>query len=323
MTAAARAPLAASRPLALPWLFGAAFLALAVVTPFLVGNYWMRVITSVYMFAVVAQGLNVIVGFAGYHAFGNSVFFGIGAYASGVAITLGVPVFAAVPLAVGVSFAAACLIGWPLLRLKGHYFAIATVALNMAMIDFIINVGGVTGGAQGLPLPLSDISPDALYTAIYFVMLAAMIAATLIVWWLSRSPLGYALRALKDSEQGAEVMGIDTTKAKILAWAISAGMTGCAGAIWGYWINFIEPGTAFDIGISVQAYIMMILGGMGTVLGPLIGAVFLETATTVIWGEFQKIHLLILGGLIVVVVMVIPQGIVYYARRLLARGAEG
>jgi branched-chain amino acid transport system permease protein len=323
MTAAARAPLAASRPLALPWVIGAAVLALAVVAPFLVGNYWMRVITSVYMFAVVAQGLNVIVGFAGYHAFGNSVFFGIGAYASGVAITLGVPVFAAVPLAVAVSFAAACLIGWPLLRLKGHYFAIATVALNMAMIDFIINVGGVTGGAQGLPLPLSDISPDALYTAIYFVMLAAMIAATLIVWWLSRSPLGYALRALKDSEQGAEVMGIDTTKAKILAWAISAGMTGCAGAIWGYWINFIEPGTAFDIGISVQAYIMMILGGMGTVLGPLIGAVFLETATTVIWGEFQKIHLLILGGLIVVVVMVIPQGIIHYARRFLARGAEG
>jgi branched-chain amino acid transport system permease protein len=301
----------------LAWLGAGLFLALTVLAPFTVGNYWVRILTSIYMYAVVAQGLNVIVGFAGYHAFGNSVFFGVGAYTVGVAMTLGLPFAAALPLAIVVSALAAAVLGWPLLRLRGHYFAIATVALNMAMNDVIINVGGVTGGAQGLPLPLDDMSPEALGKLIYFIMLAAMLAATGIVHWLTRSPLGYALRALRDSEQGAEVMGIDTTLAKIVAWSISAAMTGAAGGVWGYWINFIEPGSAFDIGISVQGYIMMIMGGMGTVLGPLIGAFFLETISTVLWGQFMKAHLLILGVLIIVIVMVIPEGLLSYARRLL------
>jgi branched-chain amino acid transport system permease protein len=320
------AALVDTRPLAratlLGWVFGGLLLFALIAAPFVVGNYWMRVLTSVFMYAVVAQGLNVIVGFAGYHAFGNSVFFGIGAYTAGVVVTLGAPVVVAVPAAVVVSMATAAVIGWPLLRLRGHYFAIATVALNMAMIDLIINVGGITGGAMGLPLPLTDMSPEALYTVIYFVMLASMLAATGIVWWLSRSRLGYALRALRDSENGAEVMGIDTTRAKIVAWAISAGMTGCVGGIWGYQINFIETGSAFDIGISVKGYIMMLLGGMGTVLGPLIGAVFMETVATVIWSQFQKIHLLILGVLVIVVVMAIPQGILSYVQRLLGPSAS-
>src|SRR6266849_5477711 len=103
---------------------------------------------------------------------------------------------------------------------------------------------------------------------IYFLMMAAAIIATFVVRWLHGSRLGYAMRALRDSEQGAEVMGIDTTRTKTIAWAISAAMTGTVGGIWAYWITYIEPGSAFDIGISVKGYIMMILGGMGTVLGP-------------------------------------------------------
>jgi branched-chain amino acid transport system permease protein len=301
---------------ALPWLCGAVLLTVVVAAPFLVGNYWLRILTSIFMYAVVTQGLNVIVGFAGYHAFGNSVFFGIGAYAVGVAMALGLPFAASVPLGALVPALAAMLLGWPLLRLKGHYFAIATVALNMAMGSLIINVGGVTGGAMGLPLPLSSLSPDALYTVIYFLMLGAMLIATLTTWWLRNSALGYALRALRDSEQSAEVRGINTTLMKIIAWAISAALTGLAGGIWAYWITFIEPGSAFDIGVSVKGYIMMLIGGMGTVLGPVIGAVFLEAFATIIWGQFLQIHLLMLGLLIIIVVMTIPEGILHYTQKL-------
>jgi len=292
-------------------------LLLMIAVPFVVGGYWLRILTNIYMYAVIAQGLNVIVGFAGYHAFGNAVFFGIGAYTAGVAITLGAPVWMAFILAVLVSVVAAAALGWPLLRLKGHYFAIATVALNMAMIDLIINIGGVTGGAQGLPLPLESLSPTDLNRLIYFLMLGAMVASVLIVLWLDTAPLGYALRALRDSEIGAEVMGIDTTLAKTLAWTISAAMTGGVGGIWGYWINFIEPGSAFDINLSVNGYVMMLVGGMGTVIGPVIGAFFLEIFSTIIWGQFIKIHLLILGLLIIAVVMLMPEGLLFYAQRLI------
>jgi branched-chain amino acid transport system permease protein len=311
---AARGWLDATQRLAVPALLLA--LALMIAAPFMIGGYWMRILTSVYMYAVVAQGLNVIVGFAGYHAFGNSVFFGMGAYVVGVAVTLGVPVPIAFVLAAIVSMLAAALIGWPLLRLKGHYFAIATVALNMAMADLIINVGGVTGGAQGLPLPLGSLSPQELNRLIYYLMLSAMVGSVLLVMWLSRAPLGYALRALRDSEVGAEVMGINTTLAKTLAWAISAGMTGAVGGIWGYWINFIEPGSAFDIGVSVNGYIMMLIGGMGSAIGPVIGAFFFEVLSTAIWGQFVKIHLLILGVVIILVVMLMPEGLLFYVQRL-------
>jgi branched-chain amino acid transport system permease protein len=296
-------------------LLAALILMLAV--PMFIGGYWLRILTSIYMYAVIAQGLNVIVGFAGYHAFGNSVFFGLGAYVVGVTVTLGAPVPVAFILAIVVPVLAAAILGWPLLRLKGHYFAIATVALNMATSDLIINVGGVTGGAQGLPMPLGSLSPAELNRLVYYLMLGAMALSVLIVLWLGRAPLGYALRALRDSEIGAEVMGIDTTLAKILAWAISAGMTGCVGGIWGYWINFIETGSAFDIGVSVNGYIMMLLGGMGTALGPVIGAFFLEIFSTIIWGQFIKIHLLILGLLIILVVMLMPEGILFYAQKFL------
>jgi len=311
---ASRGWLEGTQRLAMPALVLAVALMLA--APFLVGGYWVRILTSVYMYAVVAQGLNVIVGFAGYHAFGNSVFFGVGAYVVGVAVTLGVPVPIAFILAPIVSMLGAAIIGWPLLRLKGHYFAIATVALNMAMGDLIINVGGVTGGAEGLPLPLGSLSPAELNRLIYYLMLGSMVASVLLVMWLARAPLGYALRALRDSEVGAQVMGINTTLAKTLAWAISAGMTGFVGGIWGYWINFIEPGSAFDIGVSVNGYIMMLIGGMGSAIGPVIGAFFFEILSTAIWGQFVKIHLLILGIVIILVVMLMPEGLLFYLQRV-------
>lgn len=288
----------------------ALLLVAALAAPLLVSNYWLRVLTQVFMFATVAQGLNVIVGFAGYHAFGNSAFFGVGAYACGVAMALGIPVALAIGLGIAAAAALAGLLGWPLLRLKGHYFAIATVALNMALVELVINVGGITGGAQGLPLPISEIAPDRLYRIIYFVMLGAAFAATAIVWWLSFSRLGYALRALRDSESGAEVMGVDTVRAKIMAWVISAAMTGAVGGIWAWWITFIEVGSAFDISISVRGYIMMLLGGMGTVVGPVIGALLFELASNLVWSTFSGTHNMLLGAFVVLVVLVLPNGIV-------------
>ena len=272
--------------------------------------YWLRVFTTVLMYVIITQGLNVIVGITGYHAFGNGVFFGIGAYACGASMAAGMPFAAGVVVAIAISTLCALVLGWPILRLKGHYFAIATVALNLAAIQIIIQIGGITGGAQGLALPLSDWEPKPLYIAIYYLMLGGAVASTAIVAVLLKMPLGFALRAIRDSERAAAVMGIDTTRAKVYAWAISAGLTGFAGAVWAYWITFIEPSSAFDPGVGVKAYIMLIIGGMGSILGPVIGAFVMEVVSTLVWGGFLKAHQLILGLLIVVICLVAPNGII-------------
>ncbi|HVV42941.1 MAG TPA: branched-chain amino acid ABC transporter permease [Nitrobacter sp.] len=278
--------------------------------PIGISAYWLRVLTTVLMYVIVTQGLNVIVGITGYHAFGNGVFFGVGAYACGAAMVAGMPFAAGLVLSILVSAACAFILGWPILRLKGHYFAIATVALNLAAIQIIIQIGGITGGAQGLALPLSDWDPKPLYIALYYLMLAGAVASTAVVTILLRCPLGFALRAIRDSERAAAVMGINTTKAKVYAWSISAGLTGFAGGVWAYWITFIEPSSAFDPAIGVKAYIMLIIGGMGSILGPVIGAFVIEIVSTLVWSGFLHAHQLIFGVLIVVVCLVAPQGII-------------
>lgn len=303
------------------WLGAVLTVLVAMALPFVVDNYWLRVWTSVLMFVAVAQGLNIIVGFAGYHSFGNAAFFGVGAYSTGVLMAIGLPFLWTLPLAAGISALIALVVGYPLLRLRGHYFAIATVALNMAFAELIVNVGGITGGAQGLPLPMSDMSPYALYRGIYFLMLGSAVGATALVAWLARSRFGYALRALKDSDAGAQAMGINTTRTRVVAWMLSAAVTGLVGGIWAYWLTFIEVGSAFDIGISVKGYIMMLMGGMGTVVGPVLGAVFFELLATFIWSRFGAIHNLVLGILVCVVVITIPKGLLALFRWRRRRGA--
>jgi branched-chain amino acid transport system permease protein len=298
------------------WTAVAVGLVVLCVAPLGISAYWLRVLTTVLMYVIITQGLNVIVGITGYHAFGNGVFFGVGAYACGACMAAGMPFAVGVAGAIVISAACALILGWPILRLRGHYFAIATVALNLAAVQIIIQIGGITGGAQGLALPLSTWEPKPLYVAIYYLMLAGAVSCTAIVALLLKLPLGFALRAIRDSERAAAVMGINTTKAKVFAWAISAGMTGFAGGVWAYWITFIEPSSAFDPGVGVKAYIMLIIGGMGSVLGPVIGAFTLEIVSTLVWSGFLKAHQLILGVLIVVICIVAPNGIIDAGARL-------
>jgi branched-chain amino acid transport system permease protein len=310
---------AARVPLFKPAVWAAIVVGLLVlcVAPLGISPYWLRVLTAVLMYVIITQGLNVIVGITGYHAFGNGVFFGIGAYTCGSCMAAGMPFAAGVVAAIAISALCALILGWPILRLKGHYFAIATVALNLAAVQIIIQIGGITGGAQGLALPLSSWEPKPLYVAIYYLMLAGAVVSTAIVALLLKMPLGFALRAIRDSERAAAVMGIDTTRAKVYAWAISAGLTGFAGGVWAYWITFIEPSSAFDPGVGVKAYIMLIIGGMGSILGPVIGAFVLEIVSTLVWGGFLQAHQLILGLLIIVICIVAPNGIIEAGSRLL------
>jgi branched-chain amino acid transport system permease protein len=294
---------------------GAAALAATVVlvflalVPQLLSGYWIRVITGALMFVVITSSLNLIVGYAGYAAFGNVVFFGLGAYAAGIAAThfqASMPVSIIIAALVGTGFS--LLFGYPLMRIKGGYFAIATLALNEAMKQVVYNLE-ITGGGRGMSMPISPHSSQAVYSNIYYQMFALLLVCVGSIWVISRIPFGLAIRALRDQEDAAEVMGIDTTVYRMLAWAISAFFMALTGGIWAFWISFFEPHTAFDIMISVKAFVMMLLGGMGTIFGPVFGAFLLEIVSEVIWGTFAEVHRLVFGLIVVFAVLLMPEGL--------------
>jgi branched-chain amino acid transport system permease protein len=153
------------------------------------------------------------------------------------------------------------------------------------------------------------------YLFFYFLMFSAMILVTLVALWISKNRVGYALRAIMSNEDGAKSIGINTPRYKVFSWAISAFFTGLAGGIFAYWYGYIDPPSVFDIGISVRFIIMILLGGAGTIIGPLLGACFIELLSETVWSQFLSIHLGVLGAIIVLVVIFMPRGFLWFYRQ--------
>lgn len=306
-----------NRAQTLPALILGLVVALVVAIPWLgVTGYWMRLLSTIGMGIALAQAMNLIVGYAGYPALGNVAFFGFGAYVTAITMTrLHMPFFAAMLLSALLAAAYAAALGLPILRLRGAYFSIATIGVNEATREVVLYFDRLTGGAKGVTLPFfpGDIAAQANF--FYFLMFGLAALSTLVVWWISRSRLGYALRALKADEDGARVMGIKTTVARTSAWAISAAITGAVGSAYAYWLSFVEPAPLFDIVFGVKYYIVAILGGVGTIFGPVAGATFFDLLSELIWSKFLSLHMLVLGAAIVVVVSFMPKGIAGLFRR--------
>ncbi|MDP3767868.1 MAG: branched-chain amino acid ABC transporter permease, partial [Dehalococcoidia bacterium] len=299
----------------LPYLLAALVLAVFLVLPWGLSGYWVRVFSSIFMYAALAQSINFMAGFTGYADFGNVVFFGIGAYTTTLLMTRAEVPFVVAFLAGGcVASLAAAVLGLPLLRLRGHYFAIATLGVLEAVREITTNVA-FFGGGMGITLPVFAEAPEPFFRLIYYAMLAAVCAYTGIAWWFTRSRFGYALRTIKSDEEAAGVIGIAATRYKVTVWAISAGCTGLVGGIYAYWLKYIEPPFVFDIMISIKAWIMMLLGGAGTLLGPIAGAFLLELLSVFIWGQFLRGHMLILGAVIMLVVLFMPAGFMDLVRQ--------
>lgn len=262
------------------------------------------------LLAVLAQGWNIIGGYTGYASFGNSVFYGLGSY--GVAIAM---VQWHLPFGVGLAFgvllavAFALLLGVPVLRLRGHYFAIATLALAGVMAAIVSNVP-LAGQNIGLVLP--PLNDDRLF---YGLALGLLVIATAVVWWLTRSRFGFGLIAIRENEDGAAVMGVNTTLYKVLAFALSGVLSSLAGGIHAYWITFLDPESAFDIGLNVKMIIMAVFGGAGTVLGPVIGAFTLSAISEWLSSEVTSIATLFFGVVIIAAVVLMPHGLMDLARR--------
>ena len=267
------------------------------------------------LLAVLAQGWNIIGGYTGYASFGNSVFYGLGAY--GVAIAM---VQWHLPFGVGMVFGVvlavvfAVLLGIPVLRLKGHYFAIATLALSQVMAAIVSNIP-LAGQNIGLVLP--PLNNDRLF---YELALGLLVVATLTIFWLTRSRFGFGLIAIRENEEGAAVMGVNTTLYKVMAFALSGIFSALAGGIHAYWITFLDPESAFDISLNVKMIIMAVFGGAGTVLGPIVGALSLSAISEFLSSEVTSIAGLFFGIVIVAAVVLMPRGLADMLRRFRKTG---
>ncbi|OIP71599.1 hypothetical protein AUK42_03320 [Candidatus Atribacteria bacterium CG2_30_33_13] len=277
--------------------------------PHFVSGYWVRVITTIFMYAVISQGINLMSGYMGYLPFGNAMFFGVGAYITAIGMSKGLSFLAVLPLAALTAILVSILFGLPVLRLRGHYFAIATIGMSGALLSVVQNATEITGGAMGTTLPIIDKSPEVTYNYFYLAMLALMVITTLTIYLIIKSKFGFGIRSIKANEEAANSMGINTTYHKVIAWAISALFTSIAGALYAYWMSFIGPDEVFDIMIAVNTIVIMLIGGAGSILGPIIGAFVISLLSEVVWSTFLEYHLAVLGITIIIIVFFVPKGI--------------
>ena len=260
--------------------------------------------------ATLAQSWNIIGGYTGYPSFGNSVFYGLGGY--GVAIAMvqyGLPF--PVGLAIGISLAVgfAILLGLPVLRLRGHYFAIATLGLAEVMTAIVSNLE-IAGRNVGLILPL--VKGDALFFELSLILL---VVTTLAVTWISRSRFGFGLIAIRENEQAAAVMGVNTTLYKILAFALCSIFAAVAGGIHAYWITYLDPGSAFDVALNVKMIIMAVFGGPGTIFGPVLGAFVLSAISEILAAKVTSLASIFFGIVIIAAIVFMPRGFADLVRR--------
>ena len=293
-----------------PLLAGLAVAILVGAAPGIVSAFMVQFLINLFMMAILAQSWNIIGGFTGYASFGNVAFFGIGAYTTGVLLTrAGVPFAVALPAGGIVAMLFGALVGLPVLRLKGHYFAIATLGVAETMREVVYNLE-VTGKGTGLVMPISR-AP----LTFFYVMLAILAAVTLVNWWISASRFGYGLVAIREDEDAAAVMGINTPLYKTIAFALSGAFAGLAGGVNAYWITFIDPDAVFKVTTTVLMIIMAVFGGTGTVLGPLLGALVLSAVSEVLATQLVTLAELFNGIVIVLVVLFMPKGIVDLIRQ--------
>jgi branched-chain amino acid transport system permease protein len=289
------------------WLPSLACLLVLVIlgiAPAAVSPFVLQFLINLFMLAALAESWNIIGGFTGYASFGNVAFFGIGAYTAGVLLTrVGAPYAVALAAAGILATLFGAVAGLPILRLRGHYFAIATLGVAEAMREVIYNLE-FTGAGTGLVMPILR-SP----LPFFYLMLSTLMAVTLVSWWLSKSRFGYGLIAIREDEDAAAVMGINTSLYKTIAFALSGLFAGLAGGVYAYWITFIDPDAVFKVIITVQMIIMAVFGGAGTVLGPLLGALVMASVSEWLSTHLVTLAELFYGLIVILVVIFMPKGL--------------
>jgi branched-chain amino acid transport system permease protein len=286
-------------------------------------NYWLHMMLYAFMYIAMTTSWNIIGGYAGYISLGHSAFYGIGGYITGGLMTFcGLSPFVSAPLAGVLCFALGIPLGLVALRTRGPSFIISTIALVMLARLALDNIESL-GGADGMSLPLPELPARTLKLPFYYAMLAIAVAAVYTSYRVRHAKLGLGLRAIAEDEVKAEAAGIPTRLYKIVAFALSALFVGLAGGVWGYYLTYLRPSIFFQILTSAEIVLMAIIGGRGTVAGPVIGAILLVGSNELLVAKLgaTELNLAAKGAVMVAVLVVFPEGIVgtLKARRRLPR----
>jgi branched-chain amino acid transport system permease protein len=281
------------------------------ILPFTATNYVLRLTTIAFMYIALASSWNIVGGFTGYPSFATAAFFGVGAYAGAIVRTgssLSLPLAWLVGAGAAAGFA--LIVGPAILRLRGHYFAVASLVLAAVLREITNAATKLTGGGMGLNLPTAGSVNVDVQTRLYYgsMLIAAALTVGLaaLIW---RSKLGWAMRCIEQNEDAAIVLGVNTLATKILGFAASAMTAGLVGGIYATWIGYIDPTDAFDDLLSIKPIVMAFIGGVGTVLGPVAGALIFLLLEEFVWRNVLSFHAGILGILIVGLLVFMPGGL--------------
>jgi len=300
------------------WLLPAAIL-FALAYPLMVSGFpvYQRLGALVLLGAIGASAWNIVGGYAGQVSIGHAVFFGFGAYSSVVVYThLGWPPIAGAPLGMALSVLLAAAIGVPTLRLSGHYFSMATIAVG-ELVRVLSSTSEFLGGAQGLggpaiPRTVFDLSFLSA-TPFYYIFLAVLLVLLGFTWAIERGRMGFYLRAIKDSERAARSLGVSAGRYKLYAYMLSGAFTSLAGSLYLCMFGFVDPESGFGILISVKMVVMAALGGAGQLFGPLVGALILvpleELSNSLLGGQGAGLTYVVYGAIIVIIARFLPSGL--------------
>lgn len=278
------------------------------------------------MYVGLATAWNIMGGYTGYISLGHAAFFGFGAYAFGLVlahlgIAGGYEPFLFVPVAGVLTAILAVGIGWVALRTRAATFVIVTIAM-MFMVQLLAeNLVGLTGGGAGLSFPVPPWSGDFYNNPFYYAMLLMALVALGISWWIRRSKFGLGLLAIRDDEDKALAVGVPAHAYKLFAFIVSAALVGMIGAIYGYYVTYIYPQFAIDPLIGLSMVLMAFFGGLGTLWGPVIGAVILEYIQLNFAYNFgaSQLYLVFYAAVFLVVIRLMPRGIVPSVSSLITR----
>lgn len=295
-------------------LFGAFATALALV-PLGGNNFFVQQATFVAMYSALALSWNIIGGYAGYPSFATAAFVGLGAYAGAMLQNAGVPMVAAWIGATAITAAFAAALGFGLLRMKGHYFAVGSISIVEVLRLVASSWSDMTGGGDGLNVPILPGGPEFAGRVFLYAMLAVMVLCFAMTVWVDRGRLGFGLRCIEQNEDAADMVGVDVTRYKTAGFTLSALFCGTVGAISASWVAYIAPTDAFSILLTLKVPVMVLLGGPGTVLGPVIGAASFVVIEQTVWSRFLDYNQAALGIVIVLLIFFLPGGLLGRLRR--------
>jgi branched-chain amino acid transport system permease protein len=291
------------------WLILVALLALFPLAE--VQGYYYRTLSGIFLWIGLTSAWNLTSGFTGYIDFGSVGYFGIGNYATALLMTKGnLNFFVAIVIGGFISGVVALFIGRYTMKLRGAYFGIATLAFAEAAKQIVLEFDRtfkttLFEGSHGITLPIAQGE-----SFFYYTFLTTASVVVFLAYIINGHKFGYALKAIKEAEDSAELAGINTRRYKVLVYALTSSLIGVLGGINAYWLTYISPTDVFSVIHTINMIIMALFGGIGTVFGPVFGATFLSLANEVIGARLLYTYLLMLGIIIIVVIIFLPRGII-------------